>query len=347
MGHPATALSANDSAVVIRRKGDMLLDSAALAGQANAVVEAVETAIVGKRHTVQNALAILLSNGHLLIEDIPGVGKTTLAKALARALGCEFKRIQFTPDLLPSDVTGTSVYNQRTQEFEFRPGPVFANIVLADEVNRATPKTQSALLESMEERQVTVDGITHPLPSPFFVIATQNNIELSGTYPLPEAQLDRFAARLSIGYPDPKDERKILEQQIRTRPVDSIEPVTTAEDVIRMQNATRDVHVNSSLFEYIIEIVSGTRSHPAVSLGASPRASLALHHASQALASLAGRDYVLPDDIKALAAPVLAHRIIVRPEHRTRGVTAGSCINEILQRVPVPVAGRPREQVVV
>jgi len=323
------------------------LDAAALAAQAHEVVEAVETAIVGKRPTVQTALAILLSNGHLLIEDIPGVGKTTLAKALARALGCDFKRIQFTPDLLPSDVTGTSIYNQKTQEFQFRPGPVFANIVLADEVNRATPKTQSSLLESMEERQVTIDGITHPLPSPFFVIATQNNIELSGTYPLPEAQLDRFAARLAIGYPDPADERRILEQQVHTKPVDAIQPVSNAEEVVRMQSATRDVHVNTSLSDYIIEIVGNTRTHPAISLGASPRATLALHHASQALAAIAGREYVLPDDIKALAVPVLAHRIIVRPEHRTRGTTAHACVNEILQRVPVPVAARPREQVAV
>ena len=323
------------------------MDAAALAAQAHEVVEAVETAIVGKRPTVQTALAILMSNGHLLIEDIPGVGKTTLAKALARALGCDFKRIQFTPDLLPSDVTGTSIYNQKTQEFEFRAGPVFANIVLADEVNRATPKTQSSLLESMEERQVTVDGITPPLPSPFFVIATQNNIELSGTYPLPEAQLDRFAARLAIGYPDPADERRILQQQVHIRPVDTIQAVSNAEEVVRMQAATRDVHVNTSLHDYIIEIVGSTRTHPAVSLGASPRATLALHHASQALAAIAGREYVLPDDIKALAVSVLAHRIIVRPEHRTRGTTAQACVNEILQRVPVPVAARAREQVAV
>src|SRR2546423_590852 len=282
----------------------MLLDAAALAAQAHEVVEAVEMAIVGKRPTIQTALAILLSNGHLLIEDIPGVGKTTLAKAIARALGCDFKRIQFTPDLLPSDVTGTSVYNQKNQEFEFRPGPVFANIVLADEVNRATPKTQSALLESMEERQVTVDGVTHMLPSPFFVIATQNNIELSGTYPLPEAQLDRFAARLSIGYPDPEDERKILEQQTHSKPVDSVQAVVSAEEVTRLQSEIRDIYVDPSLRQYILEVVSATHGHASISLGASPRGSLSLLYTSQALAAIAGRDHVIPDDIKSMAIPV-------------------------------------------
>jgi len=314
------------------------LDAASLAAQSRRVIDAVETAIVGKRQTIQAALAVLLSNGHLLIEDIPGVGKTTLAKALAKALGCDFKRIQFTPDLLPSDVTGTSVFNQKSSEFEFRPGPVFANIVLADEVNRATPKTQSSLLECMEEHQVTADGVTRLLPSPFFVIATQNNIELAGTYPLPEAQLDRFSARISIGYPSRRDEKQIMESQSHERPVDLIEPVMTANEVTQMQGEIRDVHVNDSLRDYILEMVSATRNHPAVALGASPRGSLYLLYASQALASLNGRDYVTPDDIKAMAVPVLAHRIIVRPEHRTRGMSSQVCLTEILQQVPVPVS---------
>jgi MoxR-like ATPase len=313
------------------------LDVAELAAQARLVVEAVETAIVGKRQTVQSALAVLLSNGHLLIEDIPGVGKTTLAKALARALGCEFKRIQFTPDLLPSDVTGTSVYNQKTAEFEFRQGPVFANIVLADEINRSTPKTQAALLECMEERQVTADGITYLLPEPFFVIATQNNIELSGTYPLPEAQLDRFTARIHMGYPGPRDELHILENQARFRPVDSIEPVLTPSVVVACQAGVREIHIDSALREYILAIVTATREHPAVSLGASPRGSLSLMYASQALAAIYGRAYVTPDEIKAMAIPVLAHRVLVRPEHRIKGLTAQSVVQDVLHKVAVPV----------
>lgn len=322
------------------------MDTASLAAQTARIVDAVEQAIVGKRQTVQAALAVLVSNGHLLIEDIPGVGKTTMAKAFARALGCDFKRIQFTPDLLPSDVTGTSVFNQKTSDFEFRPGPVFANVVLADEVNRATPKTQSALLECMEERQVTVDGITYVLPSPFFVIATQNNIELSGTYPLPEAQLDRFAARLSIGYPGREDEARILSSQVHTRPVDAIEPVVNAEEVVRIQRAARDVHVSPAVQGYLLEIVAATRSHPAVLLGASPRGSLALMHVCQALAAINGRPYVTPDDVKAMAAPVLAHRVILRPEHRARGLSPVACVAEILQRLPVPV-GLVRDEVAV
>jgi MoxR-like ATPase len=313
------------------------LEATLLSSKALNVIETVETAIVGKRQTIQSAFAILLTNGHLLIEDIPGVGKTTLAKALAKTIGCDFKRVQFTPDMLPSDITGTSIFNQKAGEFEFRPGPVFANIVLADEINRSTPKTQAALLECMEERQVTVDGITYHLPSPFFVIATQNNIEMSGTYPLPEAQLDRFAARLSIGYPGRRDEMKILENQMHSRPVDSIKPVMSAEEVVQLQRAVRDIHIDSSLRQYILEIVTATRSHAAIALGASPRGSLALLYASQALAAVTGRDYVTPDDIKAMAVPVLAHRMIVRPEQRIKGVSAQSILTEILQRTPVPV----------
>ena len=290
-----------------------------------------------KNDVVEVALSVLLSNGHLLIEDIPGVGKTTLAKALAKALGLTFKRIQFTPDLLPSDITGSSVYNQKTGEFEVRPGPVFANIVLADEVNRTTPKTQAALLECMEERQVTIDGESHLLPSPFFVIATQNNIELAGTYPLPEAQLDRFAARIAIGYPERDAERQILNGQIHSRPVDAVTAATNAPEILAIQSSVRDVHVNENIQNYILDIVSATRNLPAVSLGASPRGSLGLMYACQARAALEGRTYVLPDDVKALAPAVLAHRLIIRPEQRMRGVTALQCVTDILQKISVPV----------
>lgn len=308
-----------------------------LAQKAKKIAEAVETAIIGKSEIVERALAILLAEGHLLIEDIPGVGKTTLAKALARALGVSFKRIQFTPDLLPSDITGSSVYNQKEGEFEVRPGPLFANIVLADEINRTTPKTQAALLECMEERQVTIDGNSIPLPSPFFVIATQNNIEMAGTYPLPEAQLDRFMARLAMGYPDRVAERRILAEQQHSRPLERIEPVTNAEEISTMQKLVRDVHVDSSLQEYVLDIVNYTRNQPQVSLGASTRGALSLMHAGQALAAIRGRTYVKPDEIKSLAVAVLAHRIIVRPEYRLRGITPESCVEEAVERLRVPV----------
>ncbi len=304
------------------------------------MLDAVETAIVGKSEVVELALAVLFSNGHLLIEDIPGVGKTTLAKALANALGLTFKRIQFTPDLLPSDITGSSVYNQKTGEFEIRTGPVFANIVLADEINRTTPKTQAALLECMEEGQVTIDGIGHILPTPFFVIATQNNIELSGTYPLPEAQLDRFSARLAMGYPDREAELRILSGQRHSRPVDSVCPITDAAEILAIQTAVRDVYVDISIQAYILDIVSATRRSPSVSLGSSPRGSLNLMYACQARAALQSRDYVLPDDVKALAGAILAHRIIVKPEQRIKGVTAMSCIEEALRSCSVPITAR-------
>lgn len=308
-----------------------------LAQKARQIAYAVETAIIGKSEVVELALAVLLAEGHLLIEDIPGVGKTTLAKALARALGISFKRIQFTPDLLPADITGSSVYNQKQGEFEVRPGPLFANIVLADEINRTTPKTQAALLESMEERQVTIDGNSIPLPSPFFVIATQNNIEMAGTYPLPEAQLDRFMARLAMGYPDRAAERRILSQQQHARPLEQIEPVTDAEEIVAIQKQVRQVHVDASLQEYVLDIVNYTRNQPQVVLGASTRGALSLMHAGQALAAIRGRTYVKPDDIKVLAVAVLAHRIIVRPEFRLRGTTPQSCVEEALQRIRVPV----------
>jgi MoxR-like ATPase len=313
------------------------VDPTQLAQKAQRVIAAVESAIIGKNEVVELALAVLLSNGHLLIEDIPGVGKTTLSKALARALGLVYKRIQFTPDLLPADITGSTIFNQKTGEFEFRGGPVFANIVLADEINRTTPKTQSALLECMEERQVTVDGETHPLPAPFFVIATQNNIEMSGTYPLPEAQMDRFAARLGIGYPDRDAEMKMLTAQRHVRPVDSIVPVLEPAEILAMQSAVREVHVDESIQGYILDVVTMTRSLPTVALGASPRGSLALLHACQARAALQGRNFVKPDDVKALAPVTLPHRVIVRPEQRIRGISSLSCVMEALEKVRVPV----------
>ena len=285
------------------------------------VADQIETVIVGKRPAVELALTAFLAGGHVLIEDIPGVGKTTLAKALARALGLVFKRVQFTPDLLPADITGTTIFNQKTAQFEFREGPVFANIVLADEINRATPKTQSSLLECMEEQQVTTDGITYILPHPFFVIATENHIESHGTYPLPEAQLDRFLLRLSLGYPDAAEESRILDQQTRVRPLTALEPVTSREEILRLQEETRAVFVAPALRDYIVALVGATRVHPMAALGASPRGSLGLLHAAQAYAAVSGRTYVQPDDIKRLAVPVLAHRLILRPETRVKRIT--------------------------
>lgn len=308
-----------------------------VAASVNRIVDSVELAIKGKRGAIEACVATLLSGGHLLIEDIPGVGKTTLAKALARALGCSFKRLQFTPDLLPSDVTGTSVFNQKTAEFDFRPGPVFAHVVLADEINRTTPKTQSALLECMEERQVTVDGVTRQLPAPFFVIATQNNLEHAGTYPLPEAQLDRFAARLAVGYPSVDDEIAILKSQRLSGAVDEIQPVMSPATVTQAQEAVRSVYVSDELYGYVLGLVSATRSHPALSLGASPRASLSLLHLAQAVAAMDGRTFVKPDDVKRSAVSALGHRVIVRPEHRIRGVGGAQCVAEAVQRTPVPL----------
>ncbi len=315
-------------------------DSSEIADHISAVVQAVETAILGKRGSVELALAVLLSGGHLLIEDIPGVGKTTLAKALSRALGCEFKRIQFTPDLLPSDVTGSAVYNQKTGDFDFRRGPVFANVVLADEINRATPKTQSSLLECMEERQVTSDGITRPLPAPFFVIATQNNVEMRGTYPLPEAQLDRFSARVSIGYPSSPDEMRILRNESRSHAIDRIQSVISAADLLDLQKSVREVFVEDTVAQYLLQIVGATRTMPDVALGCSPRASLHLMLVCQAMAIIRNRSFVIPEDIKTLAVPVLAHRIMLKPEYRMRGITAEQCIFNALQDTPVPVEAR-------
>lgn len=313
------------------------MPTAQVAEQIRQVIERVETVIVGKRETVEFAVVALLCNGHLLIEDIPGVGKTTLAKTLALSLGCLFKRIQFTPDLLPADITGTNIYNQKTQEFEFRPGPVFANVILADEINRTTPKTQAALLECMEELQVTSDGVTHVLPRPFFVIATQNNIEHAGTYTLPEAQLDRFLMRVGIGYPTPDDERQILERQVHRHPIESVRPLFNAEELVALQDAVRSVFVHVSIQTYIVDIVTATRNHNQIEIGASPRGSLALLHAAQAHAAMQGRNYVLPDDVKILAPYVLAHRTVLSPEARARGTEDTSVIGDILNRIPVPV----------
>jgi MoxR-like ATPase len=301
------------------------------------VIDEVQTVIVGKREVVQKSLIALLASGHLLIEDVPGVGKTMLARSIARSIDCSFKRIQFTPDLLPSDITGTSVYNQKTGEFVFKWGPVFASVVLADEINRATPKTQSSLLECMEEFQVSVDGVTHSLPSPFFVIATENNIEHQGTYPLPEAQLDRFVMRVAMGYPSKEDEAIILERQVRSHPIEAVEPVMTAAEVLALRAVVRQIHVSDAVKEYIVELVDVTRKHPSLSLGASPRASLDLLHTAQVLAGIHGRDHVLPDDVKGLAPSVLSHRLIIRPEARLRQLTGEGIVHEIVNSVPIPV----------
>ena len=306
------------------------------AGRAQAITDQIETVIVGKREAVELVVVGLLCNGHVLIEDIPGVGKTMLARALAAALGVKYRRIQFTPDLLPADITGTSIFNQKTGEFTFRQGPIFTNVLLADEINRATPKTQSSLLEGMEEFQVTVDGATHELEKPFFVVATENPIEYRGTYPLPEAQLDRFLMRISLGYPSPEEEVVVLERQVKQHPIHSVRPVVRKEEVLRMQESIRDVHIDPSLKQYMVAIVAATRKHPLLALGASPRASLGLMRTGQTRAALRGRDYVLPDDVKALATPVLGHRLILKPEARVRGGDMASLVNGILDEVPVP-----------
>jgi MoxR-like ATPase len=300
------------------------------------LVAAVEQVLIGKHAEAELAIVGLAAAGHMLIEDVPGVGKTMLAKSLARATGCTFKRIQFTPDLLPSDVTGVSIYNQRSGEFEFRAGPIVAHVVLADEINRATPKTQSALLEAMEEHQVTVEGVTRPLPTPFMVLATQNPIEYEGTFPLPEAQLDRFLLRIHLGYPSPVDEANVLQRQMLRHPLEDLDPVTSASELHQLQLAVRSVHVEQQIQRYIVQVVGLTRDHPDVYLGASPRGSLALMRAAQARSMLLGRDYVIPDDVKALAAAALAHRLIMNPEARMRNATPNAVIASVLQEVPVP-----------
>lgn len=306
-----------------------------LATAVQRVVANVERVIVGKAEPVAFSLIAVICRGHVLIEDVPGVGKTVLTKAIARSIGCTFKRIQFTPDLLPSDVTGVSIYNQKTGNFEYRPGPIMAQIVLADEINRATPKTQSALLEAMEEAQLTVDGTTYRLPEPFMVMATQNPIEYEGTFPLPEAQLDRFMMNISLGYPKAADEINILDSHQHHHPLDDLAQIMTAEELVHIQQQVRTVHVEPSIREYIVAIANATRSHPDIYLGVSPRGSLALFRTAQALAAMRGRGYVIPDDIKFLAKPTLAHRIIVTPSARVRAITSTAILENILQTVPV------------
>ena len=300
------------------------------------IIKNLEKVIVGKRQTLENVVIGLLCQGHILIEDVPGVGKTMLARSLAKSIGSTFKRIQFTPDMLPSDVTGVSIFNQITREFEFRPGPVMSQIVLADEINRATPKTQSALLEAMEERQVTVDGVTYKLPEPFMVMGTQNPIEYEGTFQLPEAQLDRFLLRIKLGYPAFRDEIRVLEiQQIR-HPIEEIQAVVSAEEVVNMQNLIRNVYVAPAVKQYIVELTRNTRVNSDVYLGASPRGSLGLFRVGQAKAAMEGRDYVLPDDIKNLAGTVLAHRMVVDPASRLRDINSDLIVSEVLKNLSVP-----------
>jgi MoxR-like ATPase len=311
------------------------------------VIANVERVIVGKHEEVRLALVALLCQGHLLIEDVPGTGKTVLAKAIARSIGCTFRRIQFTPDLLPSDVTGLSIYNQKTQEFEFKPGPIMAQVVLADEINRATPKTQSSLLEAMEERQATIDGVTYKMPDPFLVIATQNPIEYEGTFALPEAQLDRFMLRIRLGYPDPLEEVVILDEQKRFHPLEGVEEVISNEALRELQTGVREIYVDPTVADYIVRLVNATRVHPDVYLGASPRGSIALYRAGQAIAGLLGRDYVIPDDIKALAEPALAHRLIIKTSSTIHDITAAQVVRELLDTTPVEATkvptGGPRD----
>jgi MoxR-like ATPase len=299
----------------------------------------VEKVIVGKSEVIDLCLTAILCQGHILIEDVPGIGKTTLAKSIARSLGCTFRRIQFTPDLLPSDVTGISFFNQKTQEFEFRPGPVQTQVLLADEINRATPRTQSALLEAMQERQITVDGQTIALPQPFLVLATQNPIELEGTFPLPEAQVDRFMLRVKLGYPTAEEEQAMVARFEHDDPLATLEAVVQASDLLAMENDVRSVHVDESVRQYIVQVVRATRGNQAIELGASPRGSLFLHRAAQALAALRGRAFVIPDDVKYLAPFVLAHRVLVSPQARLRGRSKEEIIAEIVAGVPVPVEG--------
>lgn len=313
------------------------MKSSHISNLADRLIEEIGRVIVGKQESIKKSVITMLCGGHLLIEDVPGVGKTTLAKAIAISIGGEFRRVQFTPDLLPTDVTGSSIFNQRDQSFDFRPGPVFANVVLVDEINRATPKTQSALLEAMEEHQVSIDGQTRPLPRPFFVIATQNNVEMTGTFPLPEAQLDRFFARVSLGYPDLEAELEVMRAQQIAHPIDTLRAVTTPEEVLEVIAAIRDVFVHDTVRDYIVGIVRATRDHSLLAMGASPRGSLYLLHAAQAHAALRGSEFVSPDDVKVMAATILGHRVIVRGEVRARGLTNDDVIEQVLTSVPTPV----------
>ena len=314
----------------------MEVENRGVAGLGARIVENVSLVLVGKESEIELCVIALLSRGHILIEDVPGVGKTMLAKSLSRSLGCIFERLQFTPDLLPADVTGVNIYSPQSQRFEFRSGPIFTQVLLADEINRATPKTQSALLEAMEERQVTVDGTTYPLELPFMVLATQNPIEFAGTFPLPEAQVDRFLLRVNLGYLDIANEVKVLERFQHESPIEQLESVASAADVLAGQKEVQDIYVDDQLKEYIARVTHRTRAHGDVGLGASPRGSLGLFRGAQARAALDGRDFVTPDDIKALALPVLAHRVILKPNAELRGLTSARVIGQILETEPVP-----------
>ncbi|GIL13584.1 MAG: ATPase [Chloroflexota bacterium] len=305
---------------------------------AERIVQSINQVIIGKRNEVRLTVLGLLSQGHILIEDIPGVGKTMLAKAIARTIGCTFSRIQFTPDMLPSDITGVSLFNQKTREFEFRAGPIMAQIVLADEINRATPKTQAALLEAMEERQITVDGVTYAMEEPFIILATQNPIEYEGTFPLPEAQLDRFMMRIQLGYPSPAEELTVLSAQQYDHPINNIRQAVSVQELMAAQQAIRQVYVADEIKQYIINLANASRQHPDVYLGSSPRGSLALFRTSQARAAMAGRDYVIPDDVKALAEATLSHRIIVGPAARIKDITARTIVQDVLASTPIPGA---------
>src|SRR5262249_6629230 len=316
-----------------------------VAATANKIIANIEKVIIGKRPQLVLSLVTYLCEGHLLLEDVPGVAKTMLARALARSIGCTFKRVQCTPDLLPTDITGVSIFNQKTAELEFPAGPIFAQIVLADEINRTTPRTQSALLEAMGERRVTVDGQTYSLKPPFFVIATQNPIDHEGTFPLPEAQLDRFLVRLSLGYPSIDEEGKMLERMQRVHPIDDLAPVVTANEILSAQQTAREVFIDDKVRRYLLEIVQMTREHDDVLLGASPRASIAPFRTGQAMAAVHGRNFVLPDDVKRMAHVVLGHRLILKPESRLRKKTAASIVQEILTEVSVPVLRGPDEGV--
>ena len=303
---------------------------------AQLVIDNTSKVIVGKRDVIELAVATLIAQGHLLVEDVPGVGKTMLAKSLATSIGCSFNRIQCTPDLLPSDITGLSIYNQQNSQFEFRQGPLMSQVVLADEINRATPKTQSALLESMEEHQITVDGVTHPLHAPFIVLATQNPIEYEGTFPLPEAQLDRFLMRINLGYPSVEEELEIISEQEMAHPITVLESVTTPSGILEMQEAVNSIYVDSLIREYIVKLTESTRSHPEVYLGASPRASLGLFKTARALALIRERDYVIPDDVKFLAPTVLSHRIILAPSARMQGIRSMDIVDNLLSELAIP-----------
>jgi MoxR-like ATPase len=320
------------------------LSAADVQATANRIVANIEKVIIGKRPQITLCLVAYLCEGHILLEDVPGVAKTMLARALARSVGCTFKRLQCTPDLLPTDVTGVSIFNQKTTEFEFRPGPVFAQTLLADEINRTTPRTQAALLEAMAERRVSADGQTYTLKPPFLVVATQNPVDHEGTFPLPEAQLDRFLIRLSVGYPGLDEEAKMLSRLQHGHPIDDLNPVVSAADWVACQDAVREVHVDDKVKRYLLEIVHGTRMHDDIQLGGSPRASIALFRTAQAVAAIAGRTFVTPDDVKRMVQPVLAHRVILRPESRLRKVTTAALLHEIVSDVRVPIVGRDNEK---